>query len=39
VSTFDFQAPDFYVKLGYTGIGELPGVPEGSRLRWFSKRL
>ena len=39
VSTFDFQAPDFYVKLGYTDIGELPGVPEGSRLRWFSKRL
>ncbi len=39
VSTFDFQAPDFYVKLGYTQIGELPGVPEGSRLRWFSKRL
>ena len=39
VSTFDFQAPDFYVKLGYTAIGELSGVPEGSRLRWFSKRL
>ena len=39
VSTFEFQAPDFYVKLGYTEIGELPGVPEGSRLRWFSKRL
>jgi GNAT superfamily N-acetyltransferase len=39
VSTFDFQAPDFYVKLGYTEIGELRGVPAGSRLRWFSKRL
>ena len=39
VSTFDFQAPGFYVKLGYTEIGELRGVPEGSSLRWFSKRL
>ena len=39
VSTFDFQAPDFYLKLGYAQIGELSGVPEGSRLRWFSKRL
>jgi GNAT superfamily N-acetyltransferase len=39
VSTFDFQAPDFYVKLGYTDNGELPGVPEASRLQWFSKRL
>ena len=39
VSTFDFQAPDFYVKLGYTGSANYLACPTGSRLRWFSKRL
>ena len=39
LSTFEFQAPGFYAKQGYSVIGELPGVPRGSRRQWFSKTL
>ena len=39
LSTFDFQAPPFYVAMGYRVIGELAGVPRGSRRLWFGKTL
>jgi GNAT superfamily N-acetyltransferase len=39
LSTFDFQAPPFYVAMGYRVIGELAGVPRGSRRLWFGKAL
>lgn len=39
LSTFDFQAPEFYAAMGYHVIGELAGVPRGSRRRWFAKTL
>lgn len=39
LSTFDFQAPPFYVAMGYRVIGELVGVPRGSRRVWFGKPL
>ncbi|MFF8384004.1 GNAT family N-acetyltransferase [Streptomyces kanasensis] len=29
VSSYTFQAPDFYRKLGYTETGRTPGVPGG----------
>jgi len=39
LSTFEFQAPGFYAKQGYSVIGELPEVPKGSRRQWFAKTL
>jgi GNAT superfamily N-acetyltransferase len=39
LSTFEFQAPGFYTKQGYSMIGDLPGVPRGSRRQWFSKTV
>ena len=39
LSTFDFQGPPFYVAMGYAVIGELVGVPRGSRRLWFGKTL
>jgi GNAT superfamily N-acetyltransferase len=39
LSTFEFQAPGFYTRYGYSLIGELAGVPPGSRRQWFSKTL
>lgn len=39
LDTFDFQAPDFYLKQGYTIMGELRGVPRGSARKWFCKSL
>ena len=39
LSTFDFQAPPFYAAMGYRVIGELAGVPRGSRRVWFGKAL
>jgi GNAT superfamily N-acetyltransferase len=39
LSTFEFQAPGFYSRLGYSVIGELRGVPADSRRQWFSKTL
>ena len=39
LSTFEFQAPGFYAKQGYSLIGELLGVPDGSRRQWFCKML
>jgi hypothetical protein len=39
LSTFEFQAPGFYAKQGYSVIGELENVPAGSKRQWFSKVL
>jgi GNAT superfamily N-acetyltransferase len=39
LSTFDFQAPEFYARCGYAVAGELRNVPPGSRCRWFCKVL
>jgi GNAT superfamily N-acetyltransferase len=39
LSTFEFQAPGFYAKQGYSVIGELPDVPKGSRRQWFAKTV
>jgi|GEM_PF-605413 len=35
--TIDFQAPDFYRKLGYQQIGILPNRPQGHRASYFAK--
>lgn len=39
LSTFEFQAPGFYMALGYRPFGELSGVPSGSRRIWLAKSL
>ena len=39
LSTFSFQAPEFYLKHGYKLIGELPGLPKGASRKWFAKQL
>jgi GNAT superfamily N-acetyltransferase len=39
VDTIDFQAPDFYRKLGYTLWGELEDIPPGHRRIFFKKDL
>ncbi len=38
VDTFDFQAKDFYLKNGYTIIGQLDNFPEGHQRFYFSKK-
>jgi GNAT superfamily N-acetyltransferase len=39
LSSFAFQAPEFYSKQGYYSIGELADSPRGSKRYWFSKHL
>jgi GNAT superfamily N-acetyltransferase len=39
LSTFQFQAPEFYSKHGYSLVGKLQGVPRNSSRQWFSKVL
>jgi GNAT superfamily N-acetyltransferase len=39
LDTFDFQAEGFYLKNGYTPIGEIKEFPKGHRRIYFSKRL
>jgi GNAT superfamily N-acetyltransferase len=39
LSTFQFQAPEFYAKHGYSLVGALHGVPRNSSRQWFSKAL
>jgi GNAT superfamily N-acetyltransferase len=39
VETFDFQAPGFYSKLGYTLVGEVEDYPPGCTEHLFVKRL
>lgn len=39
VSTFSFQAPSFYLKLGYTITGEMKDYPPGQTMFWMRKEL
>jgi GNAT superfamily N-acetyltransferase len=39
LDTFSFQAPDFYLKLGYQVFGELPDFPKGYRRYFLKKEL
>lgn len=39
LGTFDFQAPAFYSKQGYSLIGELHGAPRGFKHQWFAKHV
>ncbi|WP_103865835.1 N-acetyltransferase [Aquimarina sp. I32.4] len=39
LDTFDFQAKDFYIKNGYSIIGEIPNFPKKHKRFYFSKRL
>ena len=39
LDTFEFQAPGFYEKLGFTPFGELPDHPRGGRRLFLHKRL
>lgn len=39
LNTFSFQAPGFYLKLGYKAFGELVGSPSGHSRIWLAKWL
>lgn len=39
LDTFDFQAPQFYEKLGFSQFGELVDYPPGHKRHFFQKRL
>lgn len=39
LDTFDFQAPEFYKKLGFELFGVLENSPTGHKRYYFSKRL
>jgi ribosomal protein S18 acetylase RimI-like enzyme len=39
LSTFDFQAPEFYRARGYQSFGELPDYPRGHAYHFLRKRL
>jgi GNAT superfamily N-acetyltransferase len=39
LDTFDFQAPEFYRKLGFTEFGHLDDYPPGHQRFFFQKRL
>lgn len=39
LDTFDFQAPDFYKKLGYSELGQIVDYPPGHKRFFFQKRL
>jgi len=39
LDTFDFQAPAFYEKLGFTTYGHIDDYPPGHRRFFFQKRL
>jgi ribosomal protein S18 acetylase RimI-like enzyme len=39
LSTWSFQAPGFYEKLGYTAFGTLEGLPANGSRTWYFKRL
>jgi GNAT superfamily N-acetyltransferase len=39
LNTFDFQAPEFYQKLGYREFGRLDDFPVGHTRYWMTKAL
>ncbi|HWH86044.1 MAG TPA: GNAT family N-acetyltransferase [Pseudomonas sp.] len=39
LDTFDFQAPEFYKKLGFSQFGEIMDYPPGHKRHFFLKRL
>ncbi|WP_283180847.1 GNAT family N-acetyltransferase [Pseudomonas svalbardensis] len=39
LDTFDFQAPGFYRKLGYSELGQIADYPPGHKRFFFQKRL
>lgn len=39
LDTFDFQAPEFYKRHGYTAFGQVEDFPPGHRRFYFQKRL
>lgn len=39
LDTFDFQAPEFYKKLGYSELGQIVDYPPGHKRLFFQKRL
>ncbi|MFW9268224.1 GNAT family N-acetyltransferase [Pseudomonas sp. NR3] len=39
LDTFDFQAPDFYRRQGFTQCGQIDDYPPGHRRYFFQKRL
>lgn len=39
LDTFDFQAPGFYQKLGYSELGQIVDYPPGHKRLFFQKRL
>ena len=39
LDTVSFQAPDFYLRHGYTEFGRIEGYPPGHTRLWFMKRF
>ncbi|QVW21295.1 GNAT family N-acetyltransferase [Pseudomonas hormoni] len=39
LDTFDFQAPEFYRKFGYSELGQIADYPPGHKRFFFQKRL
>ena len=39
LDTFDFQAPDFYLKRGYLQVGQIDDYPKGHTKYYYSKKL
>ena len=39
LDTFDFQAPAFYKRLGYSELGQIADYPPGHKRHFFQKRL
>lgn len=39
LDTFDFQAPEFYKKLGFSQFGEIVDYPPGHKRHYLQKRL
>ncbi|GGC91032.1 hypothetical protein GCM10007418_08390 [Halopseudomonas salina] len=39
LDTFDFQAPEFYPKHGFTRFGQIDDFPPGHQRYFFQKRL
>ncbi|VVN36767.1 Acetyltransferase [Pseudomonas fluorescens] len=39
LDTFDFQAPDFYRKLGFSAVGQIDDYPPGHQRYFMQKRL